>query len=285
MERNIASKYIKDNFELSDRLAVVLLDKRNDAVIQRIATAEQIAAPEFQAWLRHKNAQRYEVYLSMNTLRQGATGRTKGDIAAVRHLYLDFDENGTEAVERLLGRQELPRPTSRLSSSPGKWQIIWKVEGFVPEQAERLQQWMAKDTGADSAATDSARVLRLPGFYNHKYERPHFVSVETLSDGIYRPDDFPEPGPRLDGATRSPAGARRTITGGALSHSERDWAYAKRALARGEREELVIAAITTWRRYDKHNPQYYAELTVHKAARALSAESSRDRASSGDPER
>ena len=44
MERNIASKYIKDNFEPSDRLAVVLLDKRNDKVIQRIATAEQIAA-------------------------------------------------------------------------------------------------------------------------------------------------------------------------------------------------------------------------------------------------
>jgi RepB DNA-primase from phage plasmid len=177
MERNIASKYIKDNFKPSDRLAVVLLDKRNDAVIQRIATAEQIAAPEFQAWLRHKNAQRYEVYVSMNTLRPGATGRTKGDIATVRHLYLDFDENGTEAVERLLRRQELPRPTYRMSSSPGKWQVVWKVEGFAPEQAERLQQWMAKDTGADPAATDSARVLRLPGFYNHKYEKPHFVSV------------------------------------------------------------------------------------------------------------
>jgi hypothetical protein len=93
-----------------------------------------------------------------------------------------------------------------------------------------------------------------------------------LSHGTYRPDDFPGPGRRLDGPTRSPAGARRTITGGALSHSERDWAYAKRALARGEREELVIAAIAVQRRYDKHNPQYYAELTVKKASESLNAE-------------
>ena len=40
MDRNIASKYIHENFKPSDRLAIVLLDKRNDAVIQRIATAE-----------------------------------------------------------------------------------------------------------------------------------------------------------------------------------------------------------------------------------------------------
>jgi hypothetical protein len=54
-----------------------------------------------------------------------------------------------------------------------------------------------------------------------------------------------------------------------LSQSERDWAFAKRALARGEPQEIVIAAIANHRRYDKHNPQYYAELTVRKAKEAL----------------
>jgi hypothetical protein len=39
-----------------------------------------------------------------------------------------------------------------------------------------------------------------------------------------------------------------------VSQSERDWAYAKRALARGESEANVIAAIVSHRRYDKHNP-------------------------------
>jgi len=57
-----------------------------------------------------------------------------------------------------------------------------------------------------------------------------------------------------------------------LSQSERDWAYAKRALARGERQEAVVAAIASYRRFDKPSPQYYAELTVRKAAESLNAE-------------
>jgi hypothetical protein len=32
---------------------------------------------------------------------------------------------------------------------------------------------------------------------------------------------------------------------------------------------LVAAAIASYRRFDKHNPQYYGELTVKKAAEAL----------------
>jgi hypothetical protein len=31
----------------------------------------------------------------------------------------------------------------------------------------------------------------------------------------------------------------------------------------------VIAAIASYRRYDKYNPQYYAEHTVQKAAESL----------------
>ena len=68
-ENDIASKYIRENFEPNDRLAVVLLNKRSGAVIQRLAPAEKIAAPDFQKWLRYMNDEnKYEVYVSMNTL-------------------------------------------------------------------------------------------------------------------------------------------------------------------------------------------------------------------------
>jgi len=43
----------------------------------------------------------------------------------------------------------------------------------------------------------------------------------------------------------------------------------------------VVAAIAAYRRLDKHNPSYYAELTVKKAAEQLAAEMPRD----GGPER
>ena len=266
MDRRIASQYIRDNFEPTDRLAIVLLDKRNDAVIQRLATAQQIAAQEFQAWLRHKNAQGYEVYVSMNALRPESMGRTKADIGAVRHIYLDFDDKGTEAVAALTQRSDVPSPNYRLNSSPGKWQVVWKVDGFTPDQAENLQRALARDTGADPAATDSARVLRLPGFYNHKYETAHYITVESLGTGIHCPEDFPRFEPESL-KLRASAGTPRAA-GGTLSQSERDWAFAKRALARGDAPDVIVNAIAA-RRQDKHNPQYYAELTVRKAAQSL----------------
>jgi len=268
---DIASDYIRSNFRSEDRLAVVLLNKQTDTVIQRLAAADRIAAPDFQRWLRHENAQGCEVYISMNALKEDAHGRTKADVAFIRHVYLDFDENGTAAVDALLKRADVPRPNYSINSSPDKWQVIWKVEDFSKSEAEELQRALARETGADPAATDCARVLRLPGFYNHKYATPHFIRVESLAERTYPPKEFPafpsgERGPHMSAAGTRPAKARAP---GTLSQSERDWAYAKRALIRGESPETVIAAIASWRRYDKHNPRYYAELTVNKAAQSL----------------
>jgi hypothetical protein len=54
-----------------------------------------------------------------------------------------------------------------------------------------------------------------------------------------------------------------------LSQSERDWAYAKRALSRGEIPEEIIRNIAEFRAYDKPNPQDYARRTVTKAMAEL----------------
>lgn len=282
---DVAAGYLRENFRPEDRLAIVLVHKRTGVVLQRIASAERIAAPDFQAWLRHKNAGQNEVYVSMNVLKPDAHGRTKSDVETIRHVYLDFDENGTEALERLLKRPDLPQPNHVVSSSPGKWQVVWKVEGFGKEQAEELQRGLARETGADPAATDCSRVLRLPGFYNHKYARIHLVTVQSLSKEIYGPERFPKV-PTDERRGRPPAAGvshRSKPSIGGRSQSERDWAFAKRALARGDSGNLVIAAIATWRRFDKHNPQYYAELTVKKAAESLKVDSA-ERAHA-DPDR
>ena len=47
--------------------------------------------------------------------------------------------------------------------------------------------------------------------------------------------------------------------------SEHDWAYAKRALARGDDPEEIVRRIADYRADDKHDPLYYARLTVSKA--------------------
>ncbi len=282
MDPEIAPAYLRHHFEPSDRLAVVILNSRTRAATQRLASAESIAADDFQRWLRHRNAQRQEIYVSMNALRPDASGRTKADIAAVRHLYLDFDHDGDEALRRLLSRPDLPPPNCRVATSPGEWQVVWKVTGFDAAEAERLQRWLARETGADPAATDVARVLRLPGFYNHKYRAPHLVTVQTHSDRVYRPSDFPAPASDRE---LPAAPARSRLSGAAGTQSERDWAFAKRALASGVPANLVTRAIASFRRNDKRDSRYYAELTVRKAAEALQAQQARSTPIAEGPER
>jgi hypothetical protein len=143
---------------------------------------------------------------------------------------------------------------------------------------------LARQTGADPAATDCARVLRFPGFYNHKFGDPYIVRPSfnaTLTGTIYRPQDFSnalDQGPiALDEAGEDRPSPSRGTRHSEISQSERDWAYAKRALARGDSRDVVIAAIAAYRRLDKHNPIYYAELTVKKAAEQIPPEMTRDR--------
>jgi hypothetical protein len=187
-------------------------------------------------------------------------------------LYLDFDENGTQAVQHLQTGKDIPKPNYLVNTSPDHWQVSWKVEGFSKDQAELMMRGLVREFGADPAATDCARVMRVPGFVNHKRHPGHLVRAQQLSTTVYTPDQFPRPQPE-DRLTAAPEGefgsARANRHRNHRSQSELDWAYAKRALARGESPESVIAAIAEYRRGEKADPEYYASLTVRKAAFSL----------------
>ena len=275
MDVEVPAQYLRDNFRPDDRLAIVLIQKEIHRVVQRIATTEKIAARGFQAWLRHENAQRCEVYVSMNTIKPASRGRTKNDIAEVRHIYLDFDDNGTAAVQALMQRSDVPTPNYLVNSSAGKWQVVWKVEGFGQEDAERLMRHLVRETGADPAATDSSRVLRLPGFMNHKYSKPFLVRVETRSERTYGPEHFPtvpndgQSGRTLVGKEHA---EKASPSHSGITQSERDWAYAKRALTRGDPPDAVIAAIARHRAGQKGDPHAYAVRTVKKAGDAVESD-------------
>jgi hypothetical protein len=51
-----ASECILDNFEPTDRIAILVLNRQLGDTTQRIATAQKASSAEFQAWLRYKNA-------------------------------------------------------------------------------------------------------------------------------------------------------------------------------------------------------------------------------------
>ncbi len=260
--------YIKDNFQPNDRLAVVI--KTRQEVVQRIAAAEKISSKAYQAWLRFKNAHAGEIYISMNTLKPEALGRTKRDIAAVRHLYLDLDHDAADSLRLVCGDSRIPSPSYVLNTSEGKYQVIWKISECDPDRAENLQQSMAIEFGADRAATDVTRVLRIPGFYNHKYDPPFQVTAQQLSSNPRRIEDFnipclPMPHPI------SQAGDRRQQFNPGISHtsqSERDWAETLHRLERGE-QPLAVQAWLENSRPDKKCPAYYAALTVKKGLDVL----------------
>jgi len=266
-----ASEYINDNFKPSERIAVLVLNRSLRETTQRITTAQKAASPEFQAWLRYKNANGADIYVGMNPLKQDASTRTKDDIETIRHLYIDLDHGGSTALDAIKNSDLVPQPNYVLNTSPNKFQVVWKVEGITSEEAEALQRGMVREFGGDPAATDSTRVLRLPGFANKKYDHNFYVEARFESMQEYHLRDFKVPIDSQDAPRPHNEEAARThrAPGTAQSQSEHDWAYAKRALARGDDSEEVIRRIADYRANDKGDPVYYARHTVSKAQEDL----------------
>jgi hypothetical protein len=276
-----APEYVLALHEPTHNVPVLLRNRARGQTLQRIASVETIASPEFQRWLAEQNRAGSDIFIGMNPLKDGASNRTKDNIKEVRHLYLDLDDDARAALANIRDSLDAPPPNFVLDTSPGKYQVIWKIEGLDVEQAESLLRSLAGQFGGDSAATDATRVLRMPGFINRKYpNEPEFpVQAHHESNRVHQLRDFtiredsPDPGRHIEDAHAS----QRTMPRGHRSQSEADWAFAKRALARGDDPEEVMRRIADYRADDKADPLYYARHTVEKAH----ADLARNR--SGDP--
>ena len=267
-----ASEYVLALHAPGDRVAALVRNRARKQTLQRILAAEAIASPVFLYWLIEQNDAGADIFLGMNPIKDGAYSRTKGDIKDIRHVYLDLDRKGDEALQAIRNSSEVPAPNFVLDTSPDKHQVVWKVSGFSQDEAESLLHNLANKFGGDLAATDSTRVLRLPGFANRKLPEEFIVQARQESDAIYTLRDFtieedlPE-APRHFGDAQQ---RRWTVPGSHKSQSEHDWAYAKRALSRGDDPEVVIRRIADYRADDKTEPEYYARRTVVKAQAELS---------------
>ncbi len=267
MSTQTATEFLTRCFQPGETIALLLRRENPASTTQRIVTVEQAIAPRYFAWLRYENHNGANVYVAANPLRSGSRKRTKECIAEVRHLYIDIDVNGEERIAALRASDVVPAPSTILSTSPGKYQALWGVEGFDFDQQEKMLKLLVITFGGDSACTDRNRVLRVPGFLNRKYNPAHSVSVEYPSGSIYHPDDF-----RLDDALLNAAmpfrDTARTYTKGKNTHSEHDWAWAVQQLSLGEDAANLTLALAS-RRSDKPNPLYYAQRTIDIASARL----------------
>ncbi len=268
MNTQTASEFITRCFHPGGTIAILLRKENPASTTQRTVRLEQALGASYLAWLRYENRNGANVYVAANPLLAGSRKRTKDCIAEVRHLYIDIDVDGEERIAALRTSNAVPEPSMILSTSPGKYQALWRVEGFDFDQQENTLKLLVIAFGGDSACTDRNRVLRVPGFRNCKYDPAHLVTVEYPSDSTYRPTDF-----RLDDSVLDCAlplvGPAQTYPTGKNTHSEHDWAWAVQQLSLGEDAAKLTHALAS-RRSDKPNPLYYAQRTIDIASARLS---------------
>lgn len=271
-----AAEYVRALFEPGDNAAILVRIRGTGKTIQRIVRAEAIASPEFQDWLSAQSSAGADIYVGMNPIKEGAHNRTKSNIADIRHVYLDLDRTGDASLEAIRNSPSVPAPNFVLDTSPGKHHVVWKVTGFNQEEAEGLLHSLSNQFDGDPAATDSTRVLRLPGFPNLKLSEEFIVRARQESNAVHAPRDFAlhEGSPETPQHVAKGQERPRTMPADHRSQSERDWAYAKRALARGLPPEEVMRDIAEFRARDKYDPADYARRTVTKAQAELNNSSS-----------
>jgi hypothetical protein len=263
---SVVDRFLTRSFRPGETIAVLIRHQAPDQTLQRIALLERVLQPHYLGWLAHENIEGANIHFSANPLRPHSRKRTKDAIATVRHLYLDLDHDGESRLAVLKASDQVPIPNAIVATSAGKYQVLWRVEGFTCEQQEAALKILALAFGGDPACTDCNRVLRLPGFLNWKYAPPFLVWAEYLSNATSTPHHFrldipicePTPG-------ASAAGQRPSHKG---TNSENDWAWVLAELASGADAEELTRALAL-RRSDKPNPLYYALRTVDVASAKL----------------
>ena len=114
--------------------------------------------------------------------------RSKNNVIRVRAVHADVDAASDQQREKLIG--SLTPSIIVTSSEPTKLHLYWKLDDAAAKEKEavsKINQLLASDYGADSAATDISRILRLPGFKHMKYRHLGQTPVvkAAYNNGIY----------------------------------------------------------------------------------------------------
>ena len=189
-----SAQFLRTAYRPDDWIAVLLKGSDSEPITHRVAPVSWIARPSSQAWLYEENGCERNIYVSINAITPGQQSRQRRAICAVRHLFLDIDNDADSAIAAIETRRDLPRPSYVIASSRDRAQVFWRVRDFTKEAAETLQKQFARELGGDPAATSCAQMARLPGFVNHKYVPAPLVTIEYRHrHRSYAPSDFPVP--------------------------------------------------------------------------------------------
>ena len=162
------------------------------------------------------NRQGVNIYAGiLPRLRDG--GKTDKDAAAGWVVWADFDDIEPRAAWKQATGHGLPRPTAVIASGHGAHLFWGLTDPAEPADLSNLVADVAAHLDADPSVKNPSRILRLPGFVNHK--PPIADCVLLHSDPALRydfnrlravvPHFKPEAAPRSTQGDRSPENARK----------------------------------------------------------------------------
>lgn len=228
---------------------------------------------KFLPYARFRNARGWNIYITPSVLRDGVRNRRKESFLDCQSIiYLDCDKSS--CLDEI--RSRYPYPTLVVKTSQGRYQVYWRLSGpvFVQEQEDLMRQ-MARDVGADCAATDVSRVLRLPSFWNRKPDRKpctvdlvflqnYAVDYKSLSLSLSEDLRSEMVLPHQTHTQPPPGVLAKSVDSNGLSESERDWYRTNYWISAGECIEVIIDRLIGSAKR-KRDPRYYALLTVKNA--------------------
>lgn len=187
-------------------------------------------------------------------LRKNSESGAKANLLALTAAFADVDVGTAghkgptrfkDKPEALATIEAFPLRPSLLVDSGGGFQPYWffaETVALTPEtitRLEKINRGMAQALGGDVAATDAARILRLPGTFNMKIAgQPRPVNIVWCEpERVY---DLADLAKYADKSKGQDQGRRQTRQGGAAGAGGEYGAYAQKALA----DELAELART-----------------------------------------
>lgn len=265
---NQVAEYVSLIYNSLENRVCLCLIKDGERPIQRFIEIGNLE--KFIPFLKAKNVQGWNVYITPSVLKSGANRRTKDNFLGEQDIiYLDCDDK--KAMEEVKTRY--PYPALVVKTSPGRYQIYWKLsEPTTISAQEELMRRIAIDVEADRAATDVSRLLRLPSFWNRKPNRHNTVDVVFRRDSRITYINLSSvPNVASVALAHSTSIKHPSLPPSVCkdkefkSESERDWYLINSWLRSGISRDECIRRIIERRHRDKRNVQRYAEYSVDKA--------------------
>lgn len=178
---------LKPDFGMANRFLKALTDNKDKFVTfqmfcegknrkqNRYAKHEhlEVTRTNFEK-LSERQKESYGIFVMIN--KGDGKGRKAKNVVKVRALFIDLDGSPWEPAAKML------KPHIIVETSPERYHLYWKVSDCSLDEFKPIQQDIAKKFNGDLSCVDLPRVLRVPGFFHLKTDKPFMTYLMKSND-------------------------------------------------------------------------------------------------------